>query len=353
MNSINLQTIKRESIRLIFEEIVKADKLSRSEITNKTGISLVTVGKVADAFLEMKIITQEKEARPQAGRRAGIIQINPALYSIILDFTATNFKLSIINMHLQIIDSSSFQCEQFMSFSDNIMAFISETEEYVKNKYGIEYCFGIGVICPTPTNPSSSAEITGTIPAINLSQIRQAIESSFKQVPIIIDSNKNCSALFSIKKLPDYTSKSIVYFNITQSDLWGTIYYNGKQILGYADKPSDFGNVIDINGQSINEKISLSKSIDDYCGILSYLIQNLTKLFNPCSCVLEYDLPYSSEELSEQLKHNLINFTKEQEDTLPLLICNSFNQENPTRGLCLSLREQWLSEVVFSSYGCH
>lgn len=50
MNNISLRSIKYESIKAIFTSIADSEKISRAEISEKTGLSLVTIGKIADAL---------------------------------------------------------------------------------------------------------------------------------------------------------------------------------------------------------------------------------------------------------------------------------------------------------------
>ena len=60
MNNISLKSIKYESIKAIINSISEADRISRAEISEKTDLSLVTVGKIADALLERNVVTQIK-----------------------------------------------------------------------------------------------------------------------------------------------------------------------------------------------------------------------------------------------------------------------------------------------------
>ena len=155
MNNINLQSIKHESIRGIFQTITEADKISRAEIAGKTGLSLVTVGKIADALLDMDILTQEKEIRPQAGRRAGILRVNPALYAVILDLTSADFRYTVMNLRLQPIETGTYHCHSDLPYSENVSAFLRETALDTAKKYGEDCCFGLGIAVPGPYHGST------------------------------------------------------------------------------------------------------------------------------------------------------------------------------------------------------
>ena len=97
MQNISLKSIKWESIKAIFNSISAAEKISRADISAETGLSLMTVGKVADALLNMHIVSQAKASAGTAGRRAGMLSINSTPYAVILDLTSPNFHMSVIN----------------------------------------------------------------------------------------------------------------------------------------------------------------------------------------------------------------------------------------------------------------
>ncbi|MCR4906965.1 MAG: winged helix-turn-helix transcriptional regulator, partial [Clostridiales bacterium] len=108
MTNISLKSIKYESIKAIINSISETDRISRAEISEKTDLSLVTVGKIADALLERNVVTQIKEIRSQAGRRAGLLSVNPERFALILDFTRYQFRCAILNLRLDTLDKFTF-----------------------------------------------------------------------------------------------------------------------------------------------------------------------------------------------------------------------------------------------------
>jgi hypothetical protein len=60
MENINLRSIRWESIKSVFLSIAKSEKTSRADISADTDLSLMTVGKVADALMNIEAIEQYK-----------------------------------------------------------------------------------------------------------------------------------------------------------------------------------------------------------------------------------------------------------------------------------------------------
>ncbi len=96
MEKSSFSTIKYDSITEILNLIINQEKISRSEIAAETGLSLMTVGKAADALLNSGIIIQSKETRSAAGRKTELINLNPLYFSIILDLKEKPFHAYII-----------------------------------------------------------------------------------------------------------------------------------------------------------------------------------------------------------------------------------------------------------------
>ena len=63
MEKYSLGSIKRDSIRRVFAVIEKEESVSRLAISKETGLSLMTVGKIADAFAEKKLQALSAERR--------------------------------------------------------------------------------------------------------------------------------------------------------------------------------------------------------------------------------------------------------------------------------------------------
>ena len=134
MNNITLKSIKCESIKSIFASIADAEKISRADISAKTELSLVTVGKVADALLDMNIVCQVKEVKPQAGRRAGLLGVNPDKFAVILDITSYDFRVAVLDLRLHMVEKYVFNNKHDISYEEGLNAFFADTAAYIGRK---------------------------------------------------------------------------------------------------------------------------------------------------------------------------------------------------------------------------
>lgn len=164
MNNISLRSIKYESIKAIFTSIADSEKISRAEISEKTGLSLVTIGKIADALLDLDIISQVKEVRPQAGRRAGMLSVNENKFALILDFTSYEFRYAVLDLRLSMTEKSQYQYRNELTFEENLGCFLAETKAAIDTKLSLENCFGIGIAVSGPYNSDSDRVISSRVP---------------------------------------------------------------------------------------------------------------------------------------------------------------------------------------------
>jgi len=90
MEKFNLNNIKPENIKNVFNAVVNCDsRISRADIAAKTNLSIMTVGKIIDAFITHGILLQSKEIKDSAGRKARLVMLNPARTARIIDGQST------------------------------------------------------------------------------------------------------------------------------------------------------------------------------------------------------------------------------------------------------------------------
>ncbi|MBQ8250199.1 MAG: hypothetical protein IJY93_10045 [Clostridia bacterium] len=78
---------QNNSIMAVFEAVSEAGELSRARISDITGFSLVTVGKVVDLLCECGIVTEYKQTSGTVGRKSGICKLINSSGMLIFDLT--------------------------------------------------------------------------------------------------------------------------------------------------------------------------------------------------------------------------------------------------------------------------
>ena len=138
---INLNSIKSENKRLVFSTVAKNKRISRAEISAKTGLSVVTIGKIADAFVEFGLMTETKRLDQAAGRRAGILSLNAEKLIIVMERGQTGTAAVIYAITMDPLAVIRF--DEDCSLED---VFTAVAEKFV-SEFDPANCVGLGMLC--------------------------------------------------------------------------------------------------------------------------------------------------------------------------------------------------------------
>ena len=348
-NSISLKSIKYESIKGIFTSVANAERISRAEISKQTGLSLVTVGKIADALLELNIVSQIKEIRPQAGRRAGLLSVNPDKYALILDVTSYAFRWSILNLRLEPLERAPYSYRSGLTFEENFIAFLEETMHHIAQNYGLENCFGLGVAVPGPYLEAEDLVCTSRVPELNAFHLREIISSRYPDIPLLIDSHINAAARSHIRNLEHYEQKNIVYWYVGERYVCGVYIVKGDLVLGRNGHACEFGSLIQLTERTMDDRLSFCKTQEECAEALAISVYNVNRILSPHSMIFDFDLPYDCDRVIPLLNDLLTMKYRLKPNEMPELVRAFCKFRNSHRGLTMRLREIWLDRFVLGS----
>lgn len=349
MNNISLKSIKYESIKAIFTSIADSEKISRAAISEKTDLSLVTVGKIADALLDLNIICQVKEIKPQAGRRAGLLSVNINKFALILDITSYDFRIAIINLRLCLVEHTRYTYRPNISYADNLHVFFAEALAFINRNFDIDDCFGVGVAVPGPYNSETDTATANRIPELSSVKIRDIVSKYFTDVPLLIDSQINAAAKSNISHVDGYTGKNILYWYVSPGYVCGAYTANGSLILGKDSHACDFGRMIAKRGTTLEDLLSQCNDEESCAEALSGSIYNVIRVLNPHLLIMEYDVPFGCDNIFDKIRHLLSVKYAMDEAEIPEMQCACCRFRNSHRGLTMGLRELWLDKIVFGT----
>lgn len=132
MKKISQSGIRAENIRAILNVMINAGaEVSRSEISEKTGLSLMTVGKVADGLIMEGIAVQSKPATGNAGRRAGVLSLTRKHFFLIINVSDTKYTASALDLCLSEIDHIDYKYNDTLTEEDNMIIFFREASFFL------------------------------------------------------------------------------------------------------------------------------------------------------------------------------------------------------------------------------
>lgn len=346
MENINLRSIKRESIKAIFNSIAGAEKISRAEISTQTGLSLMTVGKVVDALLNLNIVCQSKEVKAVAGRKAGLININQSHFCVILDLTSRNFVMMVIDIHLGIVDKMKYTYNNDFYYEENLYIFLKNVNIYLSRRMEMKHCIGVGVSLPGPYVPEKDALLSSRIPELLHIRLRDIISDILKQNEIFLESSVNVAALSNITQISEYHEQSILYWFIGEDTIGGAVVVNGEILYGAHQGAGDLGQIIVSGGKPLETALRESPDIATAAYELAKAIFNVMKVIDPHVIILECELFSNTDEFLPLIKNALIRDFSIDPTVLPAFLTGGCKFRHSHRGLALKLRERWLENII-------
>ena len=348
MPNISLKSIKWESVKLIFGAISGIASVSRAEISAKTGLSLMTVGKVTDALLSMGIILQTKETRSAPGRRAGLLRVNPAHCAVVLDLTSRDFSMHIIDMNLRLIEKRSHAYNDEFFFEENLAMFLKDTYTYLNSRGDLSFCVGVGVSVPGAYSPLSDRVAGDRVPGLSSVPIAQTIAERLPGLHLHIETDVNAAAMSNAREIENYDEKLIHYWFVDAGNISGAIIHHGEILRGAHSTAGSFGKIQLVRGRTLETLLRPDNTPDENAALMADAIYNSLMFADPDQVLIECELYHHGEQFVDLVRTKLCQHYGLSEDTSPLRVGSRCDFRHAHRGLVLKLREMWLAQMILS-----
>ncbi len=224
------------SVMAVFEAVASCGEISRAELANITGFSLVTVGKAVDQLVNCGVIEENKRSSGSVGRRSGVCSVAKDYGMLIFDMNSENHRCRICDLGLNTM-------HEFEEKTSNIeelylSAFSSFTEIFDGQLFGIGICVSDGMTV-------KYAEI---------------FKSSMGQYPELVIEGSRAYAAANAHRL-DCDSSAVFVRLFENGTADGALTYKKKLYSGAYGRAGGFARIID-------SKEALSSKLFDVCQII-------------------------------------------------------------------------------------
>lgn len=349
MVTTNLKSIRWESVKVIFQATSAAEQISRAQLADSTGLSLVTVGKVADSLLAMGVLTQEKQVKNTAGRRAGLLQIHPDKFALLLDISCRPFRFSVLDLRLNLRDKVILPLQETHSVAEELHTLLDEALSYVVSRYDLSDCFGIGVSLPGRYDPVTDRVISSRLPALlpgleNIA-LRATIEAVFSGFPLYLEASENAAALSHIVSIENAEQKNVLYWFLGEEVTNGAFLADGQFLHGRM-QPCQFDKLLLADGRLLGNALRDAYTPKELVDVITVPLCELYHLLAPDTIILDCERlrcdPDAREAMLALLTETLHAVPGMDDAALPefRITCAKFRHAH--RGLAMHLREMWL-----------
>ncbi len=345
MKNTGLKSIKNKSIKKIFDAIASSMHISRAEIADATGLSLMTVGKVVDALIGMKIVKQKIVNSGNVGRRAGLLSLDTVHYAIVIDLSERAFTLSVIDISLRLVDSITYNYNQTLYYDDNLYLFLKMARTYIEKRKDKENMIGIGITVPGIYISSEDRIVSSKIPELNTVPLRKTVEDILGHQISVIMKNVKAAAVSGVATIPEKEKRVIIYMFMGES-VDGAVYSKGALSEGAHEFECDFGRMILRYGETLEERIRSSRTDEDMANELSSAVYNIITVLDPDVFIIESELPREPEFLANQIKYQLMNQYRLPKSRIPEFLAGGSNFRHSSRGLVMLMRDSWIDTLI-------
>ncbi|MBO5648414.1 MAG: ROK family protein [Clostridia bacterium] len=345
MERINLSSIKKESVRAIFNAITGKDPISRAEIAEVTGLSLMTVGKVVDALLERRVIIQYKEAKNAAGRRAGLVRLNTDKFFLILDLTARNMSMTVMDIALNIVDKIVYEYNSDFYYEENLYIFMKNVKIYTLRNLRMEDAAGVGVVLPGTYNAEDDTVLSPRIPELATTHVKAIIEDVLRHPVNALEKDVLTAATSNLADLETEDVSGVVYVCIGET-ISGALISGRTLIHGSGAYAGDIGRIMTDEKITLQALFAARGMREETVAALARGLSYEILLFDPDIVLIENCTGRKMDALRPLLIEQICRTSGLSKESLPPIRIMESGVRHAYRGLAIGMRSSWIQKEV-------
>ncbi|MGI6536804.1 MAG: ROK family transcriptional regulator [Caldicoprobacterales bacterium] len=244
----NSAVMKRRNRSLILNMIKSEGKISRAELSKRTGLSRGGMTPIINELLKLGLIIETGVSVTGSGRRPINLELNASgCHAIAVDWTRKKFTVAVVDFLGSIIAEKDYNFIENDTL-DHIIKVLKDVIKEFLNKFKFNRIAGIGIVAPGPLDINKGIILSPpnfwgwkNIP------IKQILEETFN-IPVILDNNANAYAIAEKNYGREKKYRNFIYAVVDEGIGAGIIMdnriYRGKGGFG-----SEIGHIsIDMNG---------------------------------------------------------------------------------------------------------
>lgn len=360
ITSNTIKELKVNNRQIIFDCVKDYEdpQLSCAKIAKLTGISLPTVIKVADYFMQKGILTERNPdsiaEHNAVGRPPGLLQFNPnAFYALGAAYDGKYMDIALINLRYEIVVSKKLRVRIPVwemlsdSFADEVNGVLNDSD------IPAHRLTGIGIALPVAVDVKNysalfPAPLIGLHTPHDFSDIFTRLSQRFG-CPAFIENDVNAAAIgeFKEKRLP--RGSDLVYITLGNGLGCGLI-LNGKLRRGANYSAGEMGYMSFNDAGNLEEKLSAAFLLKQFgynaydenqhetgavngttqkIRVADHISKYLSHGIRNTAALLDVDHYVLGGFLIEQLKEPIFQFTRERLDRFELGRINITYASNP------------------------
>lgn len=339
------QNIKQENISAVFSAIADAGKTSRAAIAAHTGLSLMTVGKIADALVDAGVLCQAKNGEVTPGRKARILACAPEHDLLLLDLTAKDFRLTVLDLSFNVRHDTRHTYDDGMLCEENLFFFLKNAAVGYLASHTAAHFIGMTVLLPGTYDAQSDRICGSRIPELSPLHPGALLREFFPALSPLMLEDTRAAAISALIESPRETSGSCLWLSLDRP-VSGALMVNGQLLTGSRGGGGRFGEITVGTNFTLDQALASLREPDELAAALSTALYTLIALFDPAQILLESSSPMVNKAFMETLSAHLEQKNAHHHFPIPPIAITQKQMGRAMRGAALHLRGTWLGDVI-------
>ncbi|MBQ8276707.1 MAG: ROK family protein [Clostridia bacterium] len=339
------QNIKRENIGAVFSAIADSGKTSRAAIAAHTGLSLMTVGKIADALVDAGVLCQAKNGEVTPGRKARILACAPEHRLLLLDLTAKDFRLTVLDLSFNVCHDARHAYDGGMLCEENLIFFLRNAVVGYLASHAAAHLIGMAVLLPGAYDAAGDSICGSRIPELSPLRPGALLQELFPALSPIMLEDTRAAAISALAELPRESADSCLWLSLDRP-VSGAFMVNGRLFTGSHGESGCFGEITVGTNFTLDQALAGLREPDELASALSAALHTVIALFDPAQIILESSAPWANEVLAERLTAHLEQKNAHRHRSLPPIAVTQKQMGRAMRGAALHLRNTWLDSAI-------
>ncbi len=239
--------LRRINLSIILKILMKYQPISRTRISQISGISKPTVSKLVSELYSRGFVISVGKSEPKIGKRQELLKLNPDKdFNVVVDIGLKTTRIALVNFSLEIIDSHIIDTPADL---DKFIMTTSKSILKILKNYGKLFPHAVVVSVPGPVH--SNRRIAIKVPLLHWENVyladllELALYKSGVSTKVLLENDANFGVIAEVMLNPNLPmeGENIVYILVKEGIGVG-LFLNGMFYYGRSHTAGEFGHMV-------------------------------------------------------------------------------------------------------------
>lgn len=260
MKPLALTSIRTQNLRTILDLLTLSPAMTRQELAEASGLSLMTVTNLVDLLKEQQVLTicqaQRQPAVRVSGRKAEWISLcGDHKAWLMVDLSGRQFCLTLTGFDIHPL--LEMQDEHTGDYLPRLESFLQEARFRLSDALGGRSLLGVSIVTPGPYEIASDTVTNQRLPELNGIRIKELFQRCLGNYEYYVDEDVK----FAVRAYTETTAQQqceVLYYLYIGEGVGGASVHSGNMLRGLNATAGDAGQLTDATGSPYEQRLCLS-----------------------------------------------------------------------------------------------